>query len=53
MATQVLLQMITSSPYNPATRERLTAIEATDGPAAHPCHTIAPLFGAVLLEVAA
>jgi hypothetical protein len=31
--------MITSSPYNPRTRERLTRIEAIDGPAATPCHT--------------
>jgi len=45
--------MITSSPYNPRTRERLTRTEAIDGAATPPCHTIAPLFGSVLLEVAA
>mgnify|MGYP006177093641 CR=1 FL=1 len=32
MATQVLLQMITSIPYRPKSRGRLTPIEATDGP---------------------
>jgi hypothetical protein len=31
--------MITSSPYNPRIRERLTPIEATDGPTGAPCHT--------------
>ena len=36
MATQVLLQMSTSSAYNPKTRERLTPIEAIDGPMMRP-----------------
>src|SRR5829696_8348041 len=41
MATQVLDQIRTSMAYRPKTSERLTPIEAIDGPPAAPCHTIA------------
>src|ERR671910_54154 len=50
MATQVLLQMITSSPYNAKTSERLTPIEAIDGRPAPPCHTIARVSAAAARE---